>query len=85
MKAGCFACIVLQMYCYHKWPVPLLTVSCVGVQCVIVVFPNHTHLLFERMDIEIILLSNFATMYRIWSRPCMAYILSSLATQVAKA
>ena len=42
-----------------------LTVSCVGVQCVIVVFPDHTHLLFERMDIEIIPLSNFATMFRI--------------------
>ena len=39
-----------------------LTVSCVGVQCVIVVFLGHTHLLFERMDIEIIHLSSFATM-----------------------
>ena len=45
------------------------------------------YLLFERMDIEIhvIPLSHFATMYRIWSRPCMAYILSSLATHRAEA
>ena len=29
-------------------------------QCVIVVFPDHTHLIFEIMDIEIIIpLSNF--------------------------
>ena len=27
----------------------LLTVPCVGLQCVIVVFPDHTHLLFQSM------------------------------------
>ena len=36
-----------------------ITVSWVVLQCVILVFPDHTHLLFERMDIEIIPLSNF--------------------------
>ena len=36
-----------------------LSVPWVCLQCVIVVFPDHTHYLFERMDIEIIQLSNF--------------------------
>ena len=45
-KAGCFASIVLQMYCYYKCSVAFLTVPWVGLQCVIVVFPDHTHLLF---------------------------------------
>ena len=47
-KAGCFAIIVLQMYCYNKcsdlWL--FLTVLWVGVQYVIVVFPDQTRLLF---------------------------------------
>ena len=36
-------------------------VQWVGLQCVIVVFLDHTHLLFERMNIEIIPLSNFCS------------------------
>ena len=37
-KAGCFAIIDLQMYCYYVlWL--FLTVPWVGLQCVIVVFP----------------------------------------------
>ena len=45
-KAGCLAIIVLQMYCNYKCYVALPHGSVVGLQCVIVVFPDHTHLLF---------------------------------------
>ena len=45
-KAGCFAFIVLQMYCYCKCYVALPQGAVVGLQYVIVVFPYHTHLLF---------------------------------------
>ena len=34
------------MYCYYKRSVTLPHDPWVGLQCVIVVFPNHTHLLF---------------------------------------
>ena len=34
------------MYCYYKCSVALPRVPQVGLQCVIVVFPNHTHLPF---------------------------------------
>ena len=40
-KAGCFAIIVLQIYCYCK-----CSVLWFGLQCAIVVFPDHTHFLF---------------------------------------
>ena len=45
-KAGCFAIIVLQMFCYCKRSVvlPHGVVGCSAV-CVIVVFSDHTHLL----------------------------------------
>ena len=42
-KPGCFAVIVLQMYCYYKCSVAFPHVAVVGRQCVIVVFPDHTH------------------------------------------
>ena len=45
-KASCFAIIVLQMYCYYKCSVALSHSALVCLQCVIVVFPDHTHLLF---------------------------------------
>ena len=45
-KADCFAIIVLQMYCYYKCSEALLAVLWVSVQCVIVVFPDHTHLIY---------------------------------------
>ena len=45
-RAGCFAIIVIQMYCYYKCPVGLPRGAMVGMQCVIVVFPDHTHLSF---------------------------------------
>ena len=38
-KAGCFAIYVLQMRLF-------LMVPWIGLQCVIVVFPDHTHILF---------------------------------------
>ena len=47
--AGCFAIIVLQMYCYYKCYVALPLWSWVGLQCVIVVFPDHTRLLFSNL------------------------------------
>ena len=34
------------MYCYYKCSVALPQGVWVGLQCVIVVFPDHTHLLF---------------------------------------
>ena len=43
-KAGCFV-IVLQMYCYYKCSVAIPHGPWVGLQYVIVVFPDHTHLL----------------------------------------
>ena len=45
-KAGCFANIVLQMYCYYKCSVAPPHCVVGGQQCVIEVFPDHTHLLF---------------------------------------
>ena len=49
----CFAIIVLQMYCYYKYSVWLfLTVPWVGLQCVIMVFPDFTQLLFRSCQCE---------------------------------
>ena len=45
-RAGCFAFIVLWMSCFSNVLWLFLTVPCVGLQSVIVVFPDHTHLLF---------------------------------------
>ena len=45
-KAGCFAFIVLQMYCFFKCYVTLPHSTVGWLQRVIVVFPDHTHLLF---------------------------------------
>ena len=42
MRADCFAFIVFWMSCQF-----FLMVPWVGLQFVIVVFPDHTHLLFE--------------------------------------
>ena len=47
-NAGCFAIIVLQMYCYYEFLWLFLTVPWVGLQCVIVIFPDHTHEIFDR-------------------------------------
>ena len=33
-RAGCFSFVVLQMYCYYKCSVALLSVPRVGLQCV---------------------------------------------------
>ena len=42
-RAGCFAFIVFWMSCHCKCPVALPHgVPWVGLQCVIVVFPDHT-------------------------------------------
>ena len=49
-KAGCFAIIVLQLYCYYKCSVYLPHAALVCLQYVIVVFLYHTtHLLFEHL------------------------------------
>ena len=45
-RAGCFAFIVFWVSCYCKCSVALLTVPWVGLQYVIVFFPDHTHLRF---------------------------------------
>ena len=44
-KAGCFAIIVLQMYCYYKCSIALPR-GAIG-WSVIMVFPDHTDLLFD--------------------------------------
>ena len=44
-KAGCFALIVLQMFVSINVLWLFLTVLLVGLQCVIMVFPDHTHFL----------------------------------------
>ena len=46
-KAGCFAIIVLQMYFIINIMWFFLMVRWVGLQCVIVVFPDYTHLLLN--------------------------------------
>ena len=51
-KAGCFAIIVLQMYCYYNCYVPW-----VGLQYEIVVFPDHTHLLFDPELISVLVIT----------------------------
>ena len=45
---GCFATLLLSYSCIVTINVPwlFLAVLWVGLQCVIVVFPDHTHLLF---------------------------------------
>ena len=45
-RAGCFAFIVLRMYCYCKYSV---TLPRGAVGCVIVIFPDYTHLRFGDM------------------------------------
>ena len=42
----CFAFIVLQMSCYCKCSVTLHHGALVGLKCVIVLFPDSTHLIF---------------------------------------
>ena len=54
--AGCFAFIVLRMSRYHNCSLLFLTVPWDGLQCVLVVFPDHTHLLLVTM-------SNFSLRY----------------------
>ena len=46
-RAGCFVFIVFRMSCYCKRPVALPRGAWVGLQFVIVVFPDHIHLLFD--------------------------------------
>ena len=43
-RAGCFV-FLMSCYCYALWL--FLMVMWVGLQCVIVVFPDHTRLLFD--------------------------------------
>ena len=47
-KAGCLSISVLQMYFTINVLWLFLTVPWVGLQCVIVVFPDHTHLLSDQ-------------------------------------
>ena len=57
-RAGCFAFIVLRMSCYCKCSVALpLTKSWGSLQCVNVVFPNHTHSLFKQDNVKNVLIS----------------------------
>ena len=46
-KAGCFVIDVLQMYFYTNVLWLFITVPWLGLQCVIVVSPDLTHLLFN--------------------------------------
>ena len=54
MGAGCFAFIVTRMSCYCICSVALPHGAMFGLQCVIVVFPDHTHLLFETFVIPLV-------------------------------
>ena len=45
--AGCFAFIVLKMSCYYGCSVALPHCAFVGLQCVIVIFSDHTYLHFS--------------------------------------
>ena len=47
-KADCVAFIVFKMYCYYICLWLYLTVPWACLQYVIVVFPDHTHLLFNK-------------------------------------
>ena len=53
-KAGCFAFIILQMYCYFKCSVVLPHGAVGWSECVIVVFPDLTHLLFDILTVKTI-------------------------------
>ena len=46
-RVCCFAFTVLTISCYCKCPVALSRSAWAGLQCVIQVFPYHTHLLFD--------------------------------------
>ena len=46
-RAGCFAFVAFWMSCYCKCPVALAHVAVGCLQFVIVVFPDHIHLLLE--------------------------------------
>ena len=62
MKAGYFAIIVLHMCSCINIMWLFLTVPWVGLRCVILVFPDHTHLLFSNVKIQyIIAMINYAT------------------------
>ena len=55
-RAGCFAFIVLWMSCYCKCSVSLPPGALwVGLRSVIVVFPDHTHLLFQILNVFMIM------------------------------
>ena len=43
-RAGCFAFVIFWMYCYSKCSMALPHGAMGGMQCMIVVFPDHTHL-----------------------------------------
>ena len=47
-RAGCFAFIVFWMSCFCNYPVALPHGAWVGLQFVIVVFPDPTHLLLQQ-------------------------------------
>ena len=44
-RVSCFALTVLLMFCDNQCSVVLLTVPWACLRCVVVVFPDHTHLL----------------------------------------
>ena len=46
-RAACFSLIVFLMSCGFECSVSFLMVPLIGLQCVVVVFPDHTHLPFE--------------------------------------
>ena len=45
--AGCLAVIFFLLFCGSWFSVSKVAVLGVGLQCVIVVFPGHTHLFFN--------------------------------------
>ena len=49
-KAGCFVVIVLQTFCYYKYSMALPYGGCGWSAVSFVVFPDHTHLLFNTCE-----------------------------------
>ena len=49
-SAGCFTLLVFLVYCDSYCFMLFFIVAWVAMQCVIIVFPDHIHLLFRRLQ-----------------------------------
>ena len=74
-KACCFAVIVLQIYYYYNCSVAFLTVPLVGLQYLIVVFPDHSPLFCYPLCKSSTLQNCIAKVIRSSVNNCFQYIL----------